>query len=185
MRLALVALAAATTCTLVLAQPDTGELRTIDQLDVPRYMGTWHEIAKFPNRFQRKCVSDTSAEYTARPDGTVQVVNRCRVDDGELTEAVGQARQIGGPTSPRLQVRFAPAWLSWLPLVWGDYWIVDLAPDYQLAAVSEPERKYLWILSRTRPVDPARYEALLQRLARQGLDITKLERSPGLPAPAR
>lgn len=178
MRNALLALAAGAACALSVAQPPGGALRTVDRLDVPRYMGTWYEIARFPNRFQDKCVGETTAEYSALPDGTVRVVNRCRAASGGMTEAVGVARQVGGPTSPRLKVRFAPAWLSWLPVVWGDYWVVDLDPDYRLAAVSEPEREYLWILSRTPQVDPGRYAALLDRLAAQGLDIARLQRTP-------
>jgi len=149
-------------------------LATIAALDVPRYMGTWYEIAKFPNRFQKKCAGFTTATYAALADGTLQVVNRCRSATGDTEEAVGAARQVGGPDSPRLKVRFAPAYLSFLPMVWGDYWVVDLDPDYQLAAVSEAKREYLWILSRSPKVDKARYDALVARLAGQGLDVRKL-----------
>jgi apolipoprotein D and lipocalin family protein len=150
-------------------------LATIASLDVPRYMGTWYEIAKFPNRFQRKCTGFTKATYSALADGTLQVVNRCRTDKGETDEAIGAARQVGGPTSPKLKVRFAPAFLSFLPMVWGDYWVIDLDPGYQLAAVSEEKREYLWILSRTPKVDKQSYDALVARLAAQGLDVSKLE----------
>ena len=80
-----------------------------------------------------------------------------------------------GAASPTLKVRFAPAWLSFLPMVWGDYWVIDLDPDYQLAAVSEPGRDYLWILARTPTVSRQAYGALLDRLERQGFDLSKLE----------
>jgi apolipoprotein D and lipocalin family protein len=111
-------------------------------------------------------------------DGAVQVLNRCEGKDGVPEQALGRARQIGDATSPKLEVRFAPAWLSWLPMVWGDYWVVDLDPNYQLAAVSEPRREYLWVLSRTPQVAPAAYAALLARLARQGFDVRRLEPTP-------
>ena len=152
-------------------------LQAIAALDVPRYMGTWYEIAKYPNWFQKKCISDTRADYSLQPDGRVQVINRCREQGGELSEAVGMARQIGAADSARLEVRFAPAWLSFLPMVWGDYWVIDLDPDYQLVAVSEPGREYLWVLSRTPVVDAQAYEALLGRLAARGFDLGKLERT--------
>lgn len=151
-----------------------GALPTIAALDVPRYMGVWFEIAKFPNRFQRQCTGPTSATYSLHGDGTVQVINRCQTDSG-ITEAIGAARQMGPATSPQLKVRFAPAWLSWLPLVWGNYWVIDLDEGYQLAAVSEPNREYLWILSRTPQVAPDVYARLLDRLSGLGLDISKLE----------
>ena len=149
-------------------------LATIPTLDLKRYVGTWYEIAKFPNSFQKKCVGFTTASYSIREDGRVDVLNRCRRADGGTDTASGVARQPGGPGSPKLEVRFAPAILSFVPMVWGDYWIIDLDPDYQLAAVSEPTRDYLWILSRTPKVDPAAYDALLGRLAAQGLDMKRL-----------
>lgn len=153
------------------------ELQTVAQLDVSRYLGRWYEIAKFPNWFQKKCVSDTSATYRLLSDGTLEVLNQCRQQSGQMEQAMGQAKQVGGANSPKLQVRFAPAWMSMLPFVWGDYWVVDLDESYALAAVSEPARQYLWILSRTPHVDGARYEALLNRLRAQGLDVTRLEKT--------
>ena len=89
-----------------------GALTTIAKLDVSRYLGTWVEIAKYPNRFQKKCVGDTRAHYSLQADGKVRVLNRCVTKGGEVSEALGEARQIGDSTSPRLEVRFAPAWLS-------------------------------------------------------------------------
>jgi apolipoprotein D and lipocalin family protein len=161
------------------AQP--GPLMTIATLDVPRYMGTWYEIAKYPNWFQKKCVANTSAQYSLLPNGSVQVVNRCRKENGEFDQAIGEARQIGAATSPKLQVRFAPAWLSWLPQVWGNYWVIDLNETYQLVAVSEPTREYLWVLSRTPEVSAEAYDALLLRLKAQGLSLERLERTKQTP----
>ena len=138
-------------------------------------MGTWYEIAKFPNWFQKKCVGATRAEYRLLPDGGIEVINRCRLENGEMNEAIGKGRQVGPAHSPKLKVRFAPDWLAFLPMVWGDYWVIDLDADYQLVAVSEPQREYLWVLSRTPQVDPQRYQALLQRLSQQGFDVRKLE----------
>ncbi len=150
---------------------------TIATLDVPRYMGTWYEIAKFPNRFQAKCVANTRARYLAQTDGSVQVLNSCVTADGSTIDALGRAIQVGATTSPKLQVRFAPAWLSWLPQVWGDYWVIDLDADYQLAAVSDSKREYLWVLSRTPQVNDKAYGALVERLKAQHFAVQKLERT--------
>ena len=159
----------------VLAQQGDQAVKTIASLDVARYLGAWYEIAKFPNWFQKKCVSNTKAVYTAKPDGNLRVLNSCKTADGETSEAEGLARQIGAKDSPKLEVRFAPEWLSFLPLVWGDYWVIDLDSQYQVAAVSDPRREYLWVLSRTPQLDPKVYADLLQRLKQQQFDIQKLE----------
>ena len=160
-------------------------VKTIPSLDVPRYMGTWYEIAKFPNWFQKKCVSNTQAVYSVRLDGNLKVLNSCKTADGEISQAEGTARQVGASDSPRLEVRFAPAWLSFLPMVWGDYWIVDLDSQYQVAAVSDPRREYLWVLSRTPQVDKKIYDALLQRLQNQQFDTRKLELTQQLTSPLK
>jgi apolipoprotein D and lipocalin family protein len=154
-------------------------IKTIASLDVARYQGTWYEIAKFPNWFQRKCIADTNATYKIKEDGNVSVTNRCTFENNEKGEALGTARQIGDSTSPKLEVRFAPAWLGFLPLVWGDYWVIDIDPEYQLAAVSDPRRQYLWILSRTKKVDPSKYQALLGRLVNEnGFSLEQLSLTP-------
>lgn len=140
-------------------------------------MGVWYEIAKYPNWFQRSCIANTKAEYQPQPNGAVKVINRCTSDDGKAKEAVGTARQVGVATSPKLQVQFTPAWLSFIPFLWADYWVIDLDADYQLAAVSEPKKEYLWVLSRTPEVNPAAYAALLARLKARGFDLQKLERT--------
>ena len=159
------------------AQANATPLQTVPSVDVPRYMGTWYEIAKYPNWFQKKCASSTQATYTLQADGRVQVLNRCKTDKGEWSEALGAARQIGGPNSPRLKVRFAPEWLSFIPLVWGDYWIIDLDPNYQWVVVSEPDREYLWILSRTPQMAADTYQDLLGKLHDRGFDLKRIEPS--------
>ena len=152
-------------------------VKTIASLDVPRYLGTWYEIAKFPNWFQKKCVGNTKAVYALKADGNLQVLNSCKTANGDTSLAEGVAKQIGVKDSPKLEVRFAPEWLSFLPLVWGDYWVIDLDAQYQVAAVSDPKRDYLWILSRTQQIDPKVYDELLTRLQQQQFDVRKLEKT--------
>lgn len=147
----------------------------VDNVDLIRYCGIWYEIARLPNRFQRQCAGSTSAEYSMLPDGTIRVVNRCRRVDGSLAVAEGVARkEDSNGSNAKLRVRFAPPWLSWLPIVWGTYWILDLAPDYSFAVVGEPSRKYLWILSRTRQIDSPVYHKIIGRLKAMGYETEKL-----------
>ena len=117
------------------------------------------------------------ATYSLQADGQVQVLNRCKTASGEWSDALGAARQIGTKDSPRLQVRFAPAWLSFIPMVWGDYWVIDIDPDYQWVVVSEPRREYLWILARTPQLPAATLNALQTRLTANGFDVQRLEMS--------
>lgn len=169
-----------------LAAQDTvpGPVRSVDSLDLARYAGVWHEVARYPNRFQAKCVGETSAEYELRADGQVTVVNTCRTADGKRARAEGRARLAdkGGPAS-RLKVRFAPAWLSWLPMVWGDYWVLDLTEDYGAALVGTPDRKYLWVLSRTPAMADSTWTRMTAAAARQGFDVSRLVRAPGVAPP--
>lgn len=156
-------------------------LQSLPTLEVPPYMGVWYQVALFPNVFQRQCVSDTTATYRQLPDGTVEVKNRCRTADGRMDEALGQARPTGTLTGTtlapaRLEVSFLPAWLRWLPVGWGRYWVIQLAEDGRYAVISEPTREYLWILSRQPRLSPADEAAIRSRLAQQGFsDLSKLQ----------
>ena len=158
----------------------TGPLPSLPSLDVPPYMGTWYQIALFPNFFQRQCVSDTTATYRQWPGGTVEVTNRCRTDSGRFDQVIGVARPTGslqGRTlaPAQLEVTFLPTWLRWLPVGWGRYWVIQLADDGRYAVVSEPSREYLWILARQPRLSAADEAAIRARLQEQGFDLTRLQ----------
>ncbi|WP_411833952.1 lipocalin family protein [Pseudoxanthomonas mexicana] len=148
-------------------------VRPVPALDLARYAGTWHEIAHLPMRFQKQCVGDITATYAARSDGLIDVRNACRNKRGEMESAQGVARPVPGRPG-ELEVRFAPRWLSFLPMVWADYWVIDLDPDYRWAVVGEPDRDYLWILSREPSMDRALFERLKARATAMGYDLQPL-----------
>ncbi len=165
-----VAGAVAGAATIAYAARKTEPLVTVRQVDLNRYAGTWYEIARYPNRFQKKCDSDTKAMYLLRGDGTVGVVNSCRKSDGTITSNKGTAKVVDAATNAKLKVTF-----FW-PFS-GNYWILDLAPDYSYAVVGEPSRKYLWILSRTPQMDDATYRAITERIRFLGYDPSRLIRT--------
>ncbi len=153
-------------------------LDVVSSVDLSRYAGKWYEIARLPNRFQDHCTGNVSATYTVQKDGRIKVVNSCRTTDGTTDSAEGVARLAseGGPAS-KLKVRFAPAFLGFLPFVWGDYWILQLAPDYSHAVVGDPGRKYLWILARQPKIDQSTYDRLVAEAREDGFDVAKLIRT--------
>jgi len=147
-------------------------LDVADAVDLDRFVGRWYEIASFPQRFQQGCVA-TTATYSRRDDGRIRVVNECRDGsfDGDLRRVEGVA-WVADPekSSARLEVQF----------FWpfrGDYWIVDLDPDYRWAVVGHPDRTYGWILSRTPGMDEKTYEAILGRLREQAYDTARFGRT--------
>jgi apolipoprotein D and lipocalin family protein len=154
---------------------NTETLRVVPSVDLARYAGLWYEVARLPNRFEEKCVGDVTAEYTPDGAGRLKVVNSCRKSDGRITRAEGVARLADKKReNSRLKVRFAPGFLSFLPFVWGDYQIIELAPDYSHAVVGDPSRKYLWILSRTPQMDEGTYMRLTESARSQGFDVSRL-----------
>lgn len=143
-------------------------LRTVAHVDLQRYLGTWYEIATIPARFQKNCVGVT-ATYTMRPDGAIGVVNRCRkfTLDGKEKSVKGKAWVVDKNTNAKLKVQF----------FWpfrGDYWIIELDPDYQYAVVGHPGRNYLWILCRRPHMDEGLYTQLVDKIAAQGYDVNRL-----------
>jgi apolipoprotein D and lipocalin family protein len=150
---------------------DKPPLTVVDSVDLERYLGKWYEIASYPAWFQKGCTGST-AEYSLLPDGKIQVVNRCRKGnlDGPLKESKGKAEVADTATNAKLKV-----WFFW-PFK-GNYWIIDLNPDYRWAVVGEPSRKYLWILSRTPTMDEAIYQRILERLPQKGYDPARLRKT--------
>ena len=153
-------------------------ITAVPNLDLQRYLGRWYEIARLPNSFQTKCSCDVVAQYTLLAEGDIEVTNRCRKANGEMSEAVGKAKRASDsePVS-KLKVRFAPAILSWLPFVWGDYWVIILASDYSYAVVGEPSRKYLWVLSRSSTMPDGLYGELMGKLANMGYDTRQIQKT--------
>jgi apolipoprotein D and lipocalin family protein len=145
-------------------------MRTVAEVDLARYMGRWHEIARFPVFFQEGC-TDVTADYALRADGRVDVLNAC-VRDGERTEARAVARSVDG-SNARLKVRF----LRVLPFE-GDYWIVFLDEGYETAVVGVPSGSAGWILARTPEIAPERLETARAALAANGYDLTRLTMTP-------
>ena len=147
----------------------------VPALDLDRYVGRWHEVARLPMFFQRNCIGDTTATYTSLDDGSIEVRNACRTDDG-MIESTGAARR--GGDGGALEVRFAPGWLGWLPMVWADYWVVDLDPDYRWAVVGGPKQGAMWILARETTLDPALFERIRQRAEARGYRLAELVVDP-------
>jgi apolipoprotein D and lipocalin family protein len=152
-------------------------VQTVPSVDLDRYLGTWYELARLPNRFQEDCVGDVRATYSRREDGRIDVLNQCREADGATNDAKGVARIVDRRTNAKLEVRFAPALLSFIPAVWGDYWILGLDDDYRWAAVGSPDRKYLWILARKPDVAEATFTAAVDAARRNGFAVERLVRT--------
>ncbi len=151
-------------------------LTTVGHVELSRYLGTWYEIASFPQSFQKGCTA-TTATYSLRDDGKIDVLNRCRQDrvDGEERSAKGLARVVDPATNAKLEVSFFRPF-------WGDYWVIDLGRDYEYAVVGHPGRDYLWILSRTPTMDDATYAGIIERLKAKGYQTERLVKT-AQPAP--
>ncbi len=147
-------------------------LQTVAKVDLNKYSGKWYEIASYPQRFQKGC-NCTTAEYTVSEKGYVIVENRCSRDSvkGKQSYIKGKAFVEKNSGNAKLEVQF-----FW-PFK-GKYWIIDLADDYSYAVVSHPDKKYLWILSRTPKMNESIYNQILGRLKLKGFDLTKLKITP-------
>jgi len=147
-------------------------LEVVTSVDINRYLGTWYEIARYPNRFQKDCLNST-AIYSMRDDGKIEVVNRCtRIDDpGKVKEARGKAWIVDTRTNAKLKVSF-----FW-PFS-GDYWIIQLAHDYSYVVVGHPERKYIWIMARKPVIERETYHRIIEEIVRQEYNPERLIISP-------
>jgi len=141
---------------------------TVRQVDLQRYSGTWHEIARYPNSFQRHCLGGVTAEYIPQSDGSIKVINRCRKADGTMEEATGRATEVPNSGNAKLKVSFFGPFT-------GDYWIIGLdEQNYSWAVVGHPSHKYLWILSRTPKLSDETANHIRSLVISEGYDPEKL-----------
>ena len=147
----------------IISSNDSQPLKIVPSVDLQRYAGDCYEIARYPNRSQKDCASDVRVRYGLHNDGRISVRNECLKANGRSDVANGTARITDAKNNGKLKVTF-----FW-PF-YGDYWIIDLDPQYRHAVVGEPGRKYLWILSRTKDMDDSSYQRILMRVAENGYD---------------
>lgn len=156
-------------------------LKTVPQVDLDKYAGTWYEIARLPNWFQRDCSGQVKATYSRNSDGTIKVVNTCedlnRKKD-RVAEGVARVAKEASETNAVLEVRFAPGFTSFLPFVWGDYRVIALGQEYEFAMVGTNDRKYLWILARRSSISSELYQSLVKEAESQGFEVSRLIRTP-------
>ena len=144
-------------------------LSTVPSVDLGRYTGKWYEIAKYPNFFQRACVGNTTAEYSANPDGSIRVVNKSLGKNGKPMQVAGKATVVPGSRNTRLKVNFGGP-------ISGAYWVIGLdEQDYSWAVVGHPSRQFLWILAREKKLPAATYQKILALVAERGYDTSRLE----------
>ena len=143
-------------------------LEVVPRVNLEKYLGKWYEIAHLPAKFQDGC-SETTATYSLNDDRTISVRNECK-RNGKLKTAKGKAKVVDQATGAKLKVSF-----FW-PF-YGDYWIVKLGSNYEYSVVGTPDRKYLWILSRTPQMDERLFSELTEFARSQGFDITRLIRT--------
>ena len=156
-------------------------LSTVPSVDLGRYAGTWYEIARLPMWFQRHCVDSTST-YTPRSDGTIGIHNECATEKGGIDKADGVATVVDTKTNARLAVIFD----NWFARLFGssregNYWILDLDTEYRTAIVGTPDRRYLWILSRTPVLDEETYQRLVEKAGQLGFSVSGLIRAKRTP----
>jgi apolipoprotein D and lipocalin family protein len=160
------------------------DVRTAPRVDLQRYAGRWYEIARTPERQQRRCAGNAMAHYTLlagsadSDDIELAVTNRCSGADGSLEVAEGIAQVVPGSHGARLEVSFAPIWLRWLPWVWADYWILYVDDDYRSAVVGTPDQQHLWLLARAPRLERTDYQRLVDQASAQGFDTARLTLTP-------
>lgn len=153
------------------------ELNTVPHVDLQQYLGKWYEIAAIPQRFQKQCVGDTTAEYELTDQNLIKVVNSCETQSDGRSIAEGQAKVVDQTTNAKLKVTFVKLF-DWVYFFGGDYWIIDLAADYSYAVVGHPLRKYAWVLARTPNLDKTTLQAIDRRLRENGYDTCQILSTP-------
>lgn len=161
-----------------MAYAESKPLNAVEKVELDKYLGVWHEVARKPLSFQKKCVRDISARYTLNENGNIVVDNRCYDQEGKLSQSVGEAYVQNAPFNSKLKVSFLPDAIRWLPVGRGDYWILKIDEDYQTVLVGEPKRKYMWVLSRDPEIKSEVLNEYLDYAKSVGYDLSDLIQTP-------
>ena len=154
--------------------------QTVEYVEPDRYLGTWYEIARYPNLFQASCYGNTTATYSPHPEiaGNIMVENRCQEDspEGGYQEIIGRASFVDDGANAKLDVSF-------FGNIGAPYWIIELDDTvgddpYAWAVVSDPIRLSLWILSRTPAPEEDVLNMILEKITRQGYSTERLLWTP-------
>ena len=149
------------------------KVQTVASVNLDQYLGKWYEIASIPHYFQKKCIKNTNAEYSMTDKGLIKVLNSCQTESGERNLAEARARVVDRSTNAKLEVTFVKV-IGWIFLFGGDYWILDLGPDYSYAVVGDSTRKFAWILGRSASLRPEQLKAAEKSLKDNGYNTCDL-----------
>ena len=154
------------------------DVQAVPNLDLQRYLGEWHEIARKPLKFQKDCAYNVSAKYSLNSKGNLNVDNRCYKANGEMKQSVGEAYIQNPPANSKLKVSFLPKSIRWLPVGRGDYWVLKIDPAYKTVLVGEPDRKYLWLLSKDKQPSQAVINEYMNYAKSIGYDLSDIIETP-------
>lgn len=158
----------------LIAKKTKKPLVTAPAVDLARFTGTWYEIARLPEKWEKDCASDVTATYELTIDGGLRIVNRCRRRDGSIKRTIGRIEVVDADTNSKLRISYAPQLLDPLPFVWSDYCLIDVAGDYSTAVVGTPDRDHLWLLAREPAVSEDVRSAFIAKALGQGFDTSRL-----------
>lgn len=153
--------------------PKSNPVETVEFVDLNKYLGKWHEVASIPQSFQKKCIRNTTAEYSFAEKNRLRVLNSCEMADGNRMVAEGRAKIADTKSNSKLKVTFLKIG-GWIFAASGDYWILDIDADYQIALIGDPSREYAWILSRTPVLSKEKFAQSEAHFRSQGYDTCKI-----------
>ena len=147
-------------------------LKTVEKVDLPRFMGPWYVIAAIPTFIETEAYNAVE-DYQLRPDGTIDTVFTFNKGgfDGPLKRYTPRGFVIDRVNNSTWGMQF----------IWpikAEYLITYLNDDYSQTVIGRNRRDYVWIMARTPQIPAADYERLLADLTAQGYDLKKLRKVP-------
>lgn len=144
-------------------------LPTVQNFELDKYLGTWYEVQRLPNSFEKnlKCVTAT---YSLRKNGKINVYNK------GVNSKTGKTDDITGYATVPDKEKLAQLKVTFFWPFGGDYYVIDLDSNYSTALVGAPNRKYLWLLSREPSIEPSRLNEMIKIAKDQGFDVQALEK---------
>jgi apolipoprotein D and lipocalin family protein len=143
----------------------------IPNLDLTSFISSWYEVAAFPVKAQKHCLSNALVLYALGDKrNSFQVVTSCQIKDDNPDYWNAQGK-LGAAGDGRLKLS------RWL-IFHTRYWVIATGPSYEWMLVGNPNRKFLWILSKTATLEPAVLTQIEATASAAGFSTAKLVQLP-------
>jgi len=161
---------------LLVACASSPKMKTVERVDIPRFMGDWYLLGHIPAAAEEKAWNGVES-YRLEPGTTDAVETTFSFREGSFDGPLTTLRPKGWVESAN-GAEWGMKFYWWQGPFRFEYLVVYLDPDYTRTIIGRSARDYLWIMARTPEVPAPQWDEMVAKAKELGYDVSKLRRVP-------